>query len=347
MLKQDCSTFEISKEIGIPEYTLNRFIKKNNIQKISNYYKFLCEKCKVGFCNKSALKNHLRMHHKYSKEEIENAVKIYNNVLPNIKYLKLLSESNKETNKGRKDSIETRLKKSKAQKGRVFSEETKNKIRISKLGDKNPAKIQAVRDKISKTLKEQYKTGDRKPYIHKWTQEEKDNMSLIKTGKIPWSKGKTWKCKKQISEESRERYRQSKLGDLNPHKKCSNEIKAKLRYKMIEYIKSKNDGKFRCIKGKNEDVLLDLQEDIDNCKIDRNFTVDGYFPDGFCHETNAIYEIFEDFHIKESQYIKDIYRLERMQNILNCKIKIIFDLKRRMNSPIVQRLIERFNGDVE
>ena len=46
-----------------------------------------------------------------------------------------------------------RLKNSKNNKGRKLSSESVEKIRESKLGDKNPAKRQEVRNKISKTLK--------------------------------------------------------------------------------------------------------------------------------------------------------------------------------------------------
>lgn len=77
-------------------------------------------------------------------------------------------------------------------------------------------------------------------------------------------------------------------------------------------------------KGKHEKQLLDLQEIKDNCTIDRNFYILGYFPDGYCHETNTIYEVYEEFHKKHIE--RDRIRQERIQNRLNCQFKIIWDL---------------------
>jgi hypothetical protein len=75
--------------------------------------------------------------------------------------------------------------------------------------------------------------------------------------------------------------------------------------------------------GLNEKTLLDKQEKIDNCKIDRTFKCLPYHPDGYCHETNTIYEIYEKHHKNQKNYIKDIKRQNYIQKILKCNFVII------------------------
>lgn len=61
---------------------------------------------------------------------------------------------------------------------------------------------------------------------------------------------------------------------------------------------------FPCI-GKNEKKMLDKQEIIDSCVIDRKFVVLNYHPDGYCHATNTIYEIYEKSHRYTAKKIYD------------------------------------------
>lgn len=75
--------------------------------------------------------------------------------------------------------------------------------------------------------------------------------------------------------------------------------------------------------GKNEKILLDKQEIIDNCKIDRHFTVIGYRPDGYCHETNTIYEVYENWHNYQTK--RDLKRQKEITKCLKCKFIIIKD----------------------
>lgn len=86
--------------------------------------------------------------------------------------------------------------------------------------------------------------------------------------------------------------------------------------------------KFHAI-GNNEKYLLDKQEEIDNCKIDRNFTVLGYYPDGYCHESNTIYEVYEKYHKHPSMVIKDKIRTENIIECLNCKFVVIWDNEKK------------------
>lgn len=109
-----------------------------------------------------------------------------------------------------------------------------------------------------------------------------------------------------------------------------NENVLRMRSFMLEKIKNnetrkitKNDNlMFPCI-GKNEKFLLDQQEAKYNCKIDRDFMVSGFYPDGYCHETNTIYEVYEKHHKYTTSY--DTLRCDIIKKKLNCEIKIIYD----------------------
>jgi len=83
-------------------------------------------------------------------------------------------------------------------------------------------------------------------------------------------------------------------------------------------------GKHAPTVGSNEKILLDAQEIFDDCKIDRNFSVIGYKPDGYCHETNTVYEVYEKFH--GNQIAKDLQREFEIRSHLNCcNFMIIYD----------------------
>jgi hypothetical protein len=75
--------------------------------------------------------------------------------------------------------------------------------------------------------------------------------------------------------------------------------------------------------GKNETILLDKQELIDNCKIDRNVLVNGYVTDGYCKTTNTVYEVYESYHRYQKEY--DESRMNEIKKQLNCEFKIIYD----------------------
>lgn len=83
-------------------------------------------------------------------------------------------------------------------------------------------------------------------------------------------------------------------------------------------------GKIYCPNiGKNEKTLLDQQEQIDNCKIERNKTIRGYVADGYCQETNTVYEVYEHYHRYQKEY--DTTRMKEIQDFLKCSFKIIYD----------------------
>ena len=122
---------------------------------------------------------------------------------------------------------------------------------------------------------------------------------------------------------------------FNEHKN-----KMKLCSRNIYATRVKN-GK-SCNKGRNEEYILDYIEKINNIKIIRDFVVCGYYPDGYCKETNTIYEVYEPFHLKKQFMEKDLIRQKNIMKELNCNFVIIYDSNPKIK-PIVEKLkIEKY-----
>lgn len=111
-----------------------------------------------------------------------------------------------------------------------------------------------------------------------------------------------------------------KIGRTNKNQILSEEQKQRLRE--INLKRFMKDGHWHSL-GLNEKELLDKQELIDNCKIDRNFTVVGYHPDGYCKETNTVYEVYEKGH--DNRVFEDLERENRICRSLNCDFIILYD----------------------
>jgi len=87
--------------------------------------------------------------------------------------------------------------------------------------------------------------------------------------------------------------------------------------------------------GKHEQHILNEMEILDKCKIERKFKCLPYYPDGYCKETNTIYEVYERFHKKPKNIKKDLKRQSYIQEKLKCNFVIIWDLKNQ--EPIIER----------
>lgn len=136
--------------------------------------------------------------------------------------------------------------------------------------------------------------------------------------------------------ETIQKMRLIKIGKNNPlfGKNLSNEHRRKIRIAIIKHIEK--TGFIRCFIGKNEKIILDEQEKINNCKIIRQYHIKelGYVVDGYCQETNMVYEIYEPFHYcNKEKTEKDLKRQKEIQNFLNCNFIIIEDHgKNKMSS---------------
>lgn len=163
---------------------------------------------------------------------------------------------------------------------------------------------------------------------------------VYREGWHPWNRGKT----NSISETTREKLRLVKLGKRRqPHSEdtkqkisssleghiVTNSTRAKLSRSHKGKVLTEEHKRKICASssdsclGTNEESLLNQQEMIDRCKIDRNFAVLTYKPDGYCHETNTVYEVYEKYH--DRQVFKDLIRENKICNYLACDFVIIVD----------------------
>lgn len=109
------------------------------------------------------------------------------------------------------------------------------------------------------------------------------------------------------------------------HKPHTNETKNKLRIYALNRVLKNNQ---MLAIGKNENKLLDLQEQKDNCKILRQYHIKdlGYIVDGYCSENNTVYEVYEKFHNKNIEKVqKDLQRETEICNHLSSDFIIIWD----------------------
>jgi hypothetical protein len=95
-------------------------------------------------------------------------------------------------------------------------------------------------------------------------------------------------------------------------------------------------------KGLNEEKILDFFEKTLQIKIDRNFHVLGYHPDGYCHETNTIYEVYEKHHLYTEKMEYDTKRQKEITDKLQCNFVIIYDDK--MQEDISKLKIENYEN---
>ena len=77
--------------------------------------------------------------------------------------------------------------------------------------------------------------------------------------------------------------------------------------------------------GRNETLLLDVQAKLDGVIILRQYVIEtlGYIVDGYCLETNTVYEVYEKQHNRQVQ--KDLKRETEICNQLSCDFHIIWD----------------------
>lgn len=162
-----------------------------------------------------------------------------------------------------------------------------------------------VKLQISNTLKNSTKSRKGK----KHTEESRKKLSESHKNKYP-------------TDETRKKMSDAHSGKNNAFygKHHSEEMKKRFREKRIREIKEIGQW---AKPGNNEKKLLDQQEKIDNCIIDRNYDHPRYFPDGYCYKTNTLYEVYEVWHKKTFE--KDNIRRLKLQDELKCHFVIIYD----------------------
>jgi len=160
-----------------------------------------------------------------------------------------------------------------------------------------------------------------KNHNHIWTQKERNRVSKqFKNKKIIGRKGhKSWMkgLTKQIDSRIK-KMADNKLGDKNVSKRP--EIRQRLKESRIR--QNIESGAWYQI-GKHEKQLLDEQEVKDNCKILRQYQISVYVVDGYCKETNTVYEVYEKAHDKK--VFEDLDRENEICKKLSCDFIIIWD----------------------
>lgn len=145
------------------------------------------------------------------------------------------------------------------------------------------------------------------------------------------------------SEEWRRNLSLSHIGKSNvaligkPH---SFERRLKERESQIKRIERQifNGGPISPCVGNFEKQILDRLEQTQNIKLIRQHKVIGYFIDGYCEETNTVYEVDEPYHYYTGSLSKrDLVREEDIKKVLGCSFVRIKTRRRRLTDvfPLV------------
>jgi len=161
--------------------------------------------------------------------------------------------------------------------------------------------------------------------LHVW------HFNSSRRGKVSPFKGKRHSdsAKQKLSEASLGQVvsieTRKKIGDVHRGKARPQFIKDKIRQGCRRYYITHGQLSI----GHNEKMLLDAREIIDNCSIERSFFIPqlGFIVDGYCTESNTVYEVYEPFHHKTKQIAYDENRQRKIQDFLKCRFIVIWDLK--------------------
>jgi len=214
-------------------------------------------------------------------------------------------------------------------KNRIVSEKTKNKIRKSLLG-KPSLKIGKLyvnrKDIKCKNCNNILTTTEKENRIfcnNKCEYEYRRGKPLSKEIRKKISLANKGNKRPDISlRNKQEKYKMR--GDKNPSKRP--EVREKLRIKRQKDI-LKEHSTMQI--GKNETKLLNKLEKLFKLKIQRQYSINGYWLDGYIPELNLAIEIDECYHYNEHGVLhkKDIERENNIKKKLNCKFLRIKDYK--------------------
>jgi very-short-patch-repair endonuclease len=123
------------------------------------------------------------------------------------------------------------------------------------------------------------------------------------------------------SDAAKEKLRISSTGKTNKGRigqHASEKTRLKMRISLIARLK--RIAGFTVRIGEHETKILDEIELRDHIVIDRQFEVIGYFVDGYCKETNTVYEVDEWHHFR-TRKIKQSHgcRQKEIEKYLGCK----------------------------
>lgn len=211
--------------------------------------------------------------------------------------------------------------------GNKHSEETRKKISKSRKGipawNKGLKMTESYKKRQSDAMKRFYNEN---PESRK-TISTKTKLAMQKPEiKAKLSRPMSASTKAKISTSMKERWcapeYRKKTTDSHKGKKFGEKTRAKMRQTALSRIIQ--NGTMISV-GKNERSLLDRQEQMDRCKIERGYNIKGlgYVVDGYCPETNTVYEVYEPFHNR--QIFEDLIREEKICKHLSCDFIIVYD----------------------
>ena len=194
------------------------------------------------------------------------------------------------------------------------------------LQDNNPWRKGNYDEEWKEEVYEKVRKTYKNPEIRKKCASMIGKTHSEKTKKIQSEKRKQWW--NNLTDNEREKYskKMSKIRLDNP-RIMTDETRKKHRIGILKHIEETN-GAVCPIMGKNEEKILDEKQRKLGVDIERNFHIKklGYVVDGYCKETNTIYEVYEKYHTGYKQKGKDKRRKNEIQKLLNCNFEIIWDL---------------------
>jgi len=135
---------------------------------------------------------------------------------------------------------------------------------------------------------------------------------------------------KKHSKSTIQKMRIVKLGELNPmfQREVSANTRRKQRVAAIRYMRHIR-GTLPTNVGKNETILLNNQSNFVGKEILRQYELPelGYVVDGYCPETNTVYEVYEKHHRQNKRIAIDAHREKEIKNKLKCEFVILWDEK--------------------
>lgn len=191
---------------------------------------------------------------------------------------------------GYKQTIEHRRNLGIAMVGKKQLMKTKNDISKTMMGRN---RSEETKNKISETMTELFREG-------KIIAVSGENHSM-------YGKKRPLEIRKKISKKLL--LRKKTLGYIN-----SFETRRKIRISTINYRKI--NGFFGKVIGKNEKQILDELQKSLKLKIIRQYSIIGYFVDGYIKELNLVIEVDERYHRKNIN--KDKVREADIKQELNC-----------------------------
>jgi hypothetical protein len=187
-----------------------------------------------------------------------------------------------------------------------------------KWGVDNPYQAKVIKEKINKTLNDRYNTD----YVMQCNTFKNKSKHTCQDKWGVDNPFQSEKIKNKIKLTCLDRYG---VEYISQNKQIKEKIfKSRFNFYSQDEFK-KGNLKFVPNIGKNETKILDKIEEKQNIKIIRQYPIAGFIVDGYCKNTNTVYEIHEQYHLNKNQIKKDNKRRKEIMLELHCHFIIIPD----------------------